>query len=129
MTLLHMIWRLIPTIDIIAAILFPLSDDWLSAISYLQREPHGDGYATFFCLKLLITVLQFKRQVPFTRKLKKNTQLSNITLISIDCYYFFLPILVSLNSPFNIVTCLSNVRCAPDIWHLSRSLKSCTFVS
>jgi hypothetical protein len=27
----------------IAASLFPLLDDWLSAISYLQREPHGNG--------------------------------------------------------------------------------------
>jgi hypothetical protein len=32
--------RLIPTIDTIAASLFPPSDDWLSAVSYLQREPH-----------------------------------------------------------------------------------------
>jgi hypothetical protein len=29
-----------PAIDLIAASLFPLSDDWLSAISYLQQEPH-----------------------------------------------------------------------------------------
>jgi hypothetical protein len=35
--------KLIPAIDKIAASLFPLSDDWLSAISYLQREPHGNG--------------------------------------------------------------------------------------
>jgi hypothetical protein len=26
------------------------SDDWLSPISYLQREPHGNGKATFFVL-------------------------------------------------------------------------------
>jgi hypothetical protein len=32
--------RLIATIDTIMASLFPLSDDWLSAISYLQWEPH-----------------------------------------------------------------------------------------
>jgi hypothetical protein len=30
--------RLIPAMDTIAESLFPLSDDWLSAISYLQRE-------------------------------------------------------------------------------------------
>jgi hypothetical protein len=30
--------RLIPTIDTIAASLFPLSDDSLSTISYLQKE-------------------------------------------------------------------------------------------
>jgi hypothetical protein len=34
---------LILAIDTIAASLFPLSDDRLSAISYLQREPHGNG--------------------------------------------------------------------------------------
>jgi hypothetical protein len=35
--------KLIPAIGTIAASLFPLTDDWLSAISYLQREPHGNG--------------------------------------------------------------------------------------
>jgi hypothetical protein len=33
----------IPAIYTIAASLFPLSDDWLSAISYLQRETLENG--------------------------------------------------------------------------------------
>jgi hypothetical protein len=45
--------ELIPAIYTIATSLFPLSDDWLSAISYLQREPHENGKATFFCLNPL----------------------------------------------------------------------------
>jgi hypothetical protein len=32
--------KLIPATDTISASLFPLSDDWLSAISYLQQKPH-----------------------------------------------------------------------------------------
>jgi hypothetical protein len=35
--------RLIPAIATITASLFPLSDDWLSGISYLQWEHHGNG--------------------------------------------------------------------------------------
>jgi hypothetical protein len=35
--------KLIPPIGTMAASLFPLTDDWLSAISYLQREPHENG--------------------------------------------------------------------------------------
>ncbi len=35
--------RLILTIDTTAASQLPLSDDWLSNTSYLQREPHGNG--------------------------------------------------------------------------------------
>jgi hypothetical protein len=45
--------KLIPAIGTIAASLFPLTDDWLSAVSYLQQEPHENGYATHFCLKPL----------------------------------------------------------------------------
>jgi hypothetical protein len=35
--------KLIPAIGTIGASLLPLSDDWLSAISYLQRKPHENG--------------------------------------------------------------------------------------
>ncbi len=35
--------KLIPAIGSIAASLFPLSADWLPAISYLQRTPHWSG--------------------------------------------------------------------------------------
>jgi hypothetical protein len=35
--------KLIPAIGTIEASLFPLTDDWLSAISYLQWELHENG--------------------------------------------------------------------------------------
>jgi hypothetical protein len=42
--------KLIPAIDTIAASLLPLSDDWLTAISYLQREPMEMDKPPFFVL-------------------------------------------------------------------------------
>ncbi len=61
--------KLIPAIDTIAASLFPLSDDWLSAISYLQREPHENRQATFFCLKPLKKIFgNLKDEVPLNLK-------------------------------------------------------------
>jgi hypothetical protein len=45
--------KLIPAIDTIAASLYPLSDDWLAAISYLQRAPHETEKATLFVIKTL----------------------------------------------------------------------------
>ncbi len=80
--------KLIPAIDNIAASLFPLSDDWLSAISHLQREPRGNGSATFFCLKPLKTFFwNLKDEVPLN--FQTNIQRPNTTLISIDWYYFW----------------------------------------
>jgi hypothetical protein len=79
--------KLIPTIGTIAASLFPLTDDWLSAISYLQRKPHENGKATFFCLKPLKTIF-FNLKDKVTLNFQKNIQRPNTTLISIGWYYF-----------------------------------------
>jgi hypothetical protein len=57
--------KLIPAIYTIVASLFPLSDDWLSAITYLQREPHENGEATFFVLSRWKQFLKFKGRGPF----------------------------------------------------------------
>jgi hypothetical protein len=44
-----------------------LSDDRLSAISYLQWEPHGNGLAPIFCLKpLKLVFCNLKDEVPLT---------------------------------------------------------------
>jgi hypothetical protein len=78
--------KLIPAIGTIAASLFPLTDDWLSAIRYLQREPHENGSATFFCLKPLKMIF-FNLKDEFPLNFQKNTQPPNTTLISFDWYY------------------------------------------
>ncbi len=58
--------KLIPAIDKIAASLFPLSDYWLSAISYLQREPHMEmDKPHFFVLSRWKRFLKFKGRGPF----------------------------------------------------------------
>jgi hypothetical protein len=38
----------------------PLSDDWLSAITYLQQVTQGYAYATLFVLKVPVPTVQRK---------------------------------------------------------------------
>jgi hypothetical protein len=53
--------KLIPAIDTIAASLYLLSDDWLAAISYLQRASNETEKAHIICYKEAETVfLRFK---------------------------------------------------------------------
>jgi hypothetical protein len=65
--------RLIPAIGSITARLFPLSADWLPAISYLQQVPHCPlkWISQIFWLKLLkLGFLQFKDKFHLTSKIK-----------------------------------------------------------
>jgi hypothetical protein len=51
--------RLFPAIDTIAATKFLLSDNWLSAISYIcSASPIEDINKAYFCLKPLKTIFE-----------------------------------------------------------------------
>jgi hypothetical protein len=79
---------LIPVIDTIAASLCPLSDDWLSAISYLQQEPMEIDKPHYFVLCHWNWFFCYlKDKVP--SNFQQNTQRPNTALISIDWYYFW----------------------------------------
>jgi hypothetical protein len=58
--LYYVLGKLIPAVDTIAASLFPLSDDWLSAIRYLifAAGAPWKWISYIFCLKLLKTIFR-----------------------------------------------------------------------